>query len=346
MMKGLDNDIDGTQRRHRSFSYCFRHARVLRVSILLLQLLCLPLCCLPANMDTGEDYLESEPKSSEYLDASLMSHRNLRHDRLTHSPRSISTYFSSFTSVLYALLGIRESQKDGNLEASTISFWSYNYSLEESDGIRETVEVNSHTLHEGNRKLQRQRKKSRNVDWVNALCVQSCDPRTTTNPNCAGLAVREHFLFDSATRCCKIMIPWKTYDQCTRLGSPDGTLNQVYDDLNPVNDEGNKVPPVNNVEKPNVPKDKPSLGDTFSQIEPSKNKPMPKDPDKPSMSEIFSQIKPSKGEPVPKDPGMNNMQTQTESKVPKTSCWRSGMSCASEAEKFACCGVCSNGLCT
>ena len=165
-MKGLNNGIDGTQRRHRSFSYCFRHARVLRVSILLLQLLCLPLCCLPANMDTGEDYLESEPKSSEYLDASLMSHRNLRHDRLTHSPRSISTYFSSFTGVLYALLGIRESQKDGNLEASTISFWSYNYSLEESDGIRETVEVNSHTLHEGNRKLQRQRKKSRSADNI------------------------------------------------------------------------------------------------------------------------------------------------------------------------------------
>ena len=163
------------------------------------------------------------------------------------------------------------------------------------------------------------------VDWINAECVQSCDPRTTTNPNCAGLAMRENFLFPSAKQCCKTMIPWKTYDTCTRVGSPDGTLNQVYEDkITPVNNWGNVMvkPPVNNVQTV-----------SGSKIPPP-NKPLS------STAQTFSQGKPPKSEPVSKDQVPQKGQL-----VPKASCWRSGMSCESEAQKFACCGICSNGLC-
>lgn len=162
------------------------------------------------------------------------------------------------------------------------------------------------------------------VDWINAECVQSCDPRTTTNPNCAGLAMRENFLFPSAKQCCKTMIPWKTYDTCTRVGSPDGTLNQVYEDkITPVNNWGNVMvkPPVNNVQTV-----------SGSKIPPP-NKPLS------STAQTFSQ-EPPKSEPVSKDQVPQKGQL-----VPKASCWRSGMSCESEAQKFACCGICSNGLC-
>lgn len=147
------------------------------------------------------------------------------------------------------------------------------------------------------------------MDWVNAQCVQSCDPRTTTNPNCAGLALRENFLFQDAARCCKTMIPWKSWDVCTRVGSPDGTLNQVYEDINiPVNNWGNVMaqPPVSNVKPPSKLKPLETMTSTTTTS-----------PPRPQKSEI----------------------------VVKSSCWRSGMSCATEAQKFACCGKCSNGVC-
>ena len=113
-------------------------------------------------MDTGEDYLQSEPKSSEYFDASLRSHRNLRHDRLTHT--LTSSYFSSFTDVLLALLGMRESHEEGNLETNTVSFWSFDYNIEEPDGIQETFEVDSHRLSGESRVLQKRRKNSRSAE--------------------------------------------------------------------------------------------------------------------------------------------------------------------------------------
>lgn len=102
------------------------------------------------------------------------------------------------------------------------------------------------------------------------------------------------------------MIPWKTYDTCTRVGSPDGTLNQVYQDINtPVNNWGN-VMPVNNAE--------PQINTAQQPV--------------------------GKLPTTMKDPAPAKQQI-----VPKSTCWRSGMDCASEAAKFACCGVCSNGVC-
>jgi hypothetical protein len=227
-------------------------------------------------------------------------------------------YLASFTDAVYALLetvGLYHadstiSQEQGEAGVST--------KVNEFPGdIRDGRSLDSAEYSREDRRLGRQRENGSRtvdmkwyVDWVNAQCVQSCDPRTTTNPNCAGLAMRENFLFDSAKRCCKTMIPWKTYDTCTRVGSPDGTLNQVYQDINtPINNWGNvmKDPPVNHVKPPPNNNNRPT-----------------------STAQTFTQVKPA---PI-------NQQI-----VPKTSCWRSGMSCVSAAQKFACCGVCSNGVC-
>ena len=156
------------------------------------------------------------------------------------------------------------------------------------------------------------------VDWVSAMCVQSCDPRTTTNPNCNGIHHRENFLFATAKDCCSTMLPWKTPDTCTRVGHPDGTLNQMYQDFStPGNNwqdlpvPGGGTPSVGNYQPP---------ANTISA-----NKPL-------------SYYKPPPTKPKPAAPGKDSI-------IPKSTCWRSGMSCSSEAQKFACCGTCANGVC-
>jgi len=187
----------------------------------------------------------------------------------------------------------------------------------------------------GDRRLQSRTSNSEwYVDWINAQCVQSCDPRTTTNPNCAGLALRENFLFVSAASCCQTMIPWKTADTCTRVGNPDGTLNQVYQDIyTPVNNWGNTMPwsPGNN-NWPGNNNPTTSVNPPVTNIRPpastitvsNKNKPLEKE------------------KPLPKEQEWPRPVTEI---VPKSKCWRSGMSCMSEAQKFACCGVCRDGTC-
>lgn len=299
------------------------------MSILLLQLLCLPPCCVPVDVfPLGE----KNEESTEPLYAT--------EDYYLRSTQSSSlSYLSSFLNGLYTLLRITSSYKnepspfdEGHGESKTPSVLldaKTIKALEDFEGEKVGDWRGSHELPRENRRLGKKKRigqqNSRTVsmlwyvDWINAQCVQSCDPRTTTNPNCAGLAVRENFLFNSAKLCCKTMIPWKTYDMCTRVGSPDGTLNQVYQDIDtPVNNWGNVMSntPANNV-----------------QVVSSKTKPM-------STAQTFSQSKPQKTEIVSKDPTPQKGQV-----VPKSSCWRSGMSCASEAQKFACCGVCSNGVC-
>lgn len=258
-----------------------RYAPIVRMSILLLQLLCLAQChvALPAASASGEETVV------EHTADTSLEHHNLRDP---HSSSSYMENLTSFTDALYALLGsigsyLEPVTKDRHDEAGASSDTKAIQFLDDIRGGKSEDWADSNGFDIDRRLAKRGASRSRTVDmkwyvdWINAECVQSCDPRTTTNPNCAGLAMRENFLFDSASQCCKTMIPWKSYDTCTRMGSPDGTLNQVYQDLNK---------PVN---KPVAP--------------------------------IKQQI------------------------APKASCWRSGMSCASEAQKFACCGVCSNGVC-
>jgi hypothetical protein len=76
---------------------------------------------------------------------------------------------------------------------------------------------------------------SSDVDWNNAQCIQSClkpytppppgtNKPTLSNPNCGPPAPREAHLFPTALTCCTTMIPWKSLDECTRVGNPENTL--------------------------------------------------------------------------------------------------------------------------
>ncbi|KAL3794469.1 hypothetical protein HJC23_013942 [Cyclotella cryptica] len=327
-------------RRQCSPSYPLHHARRVRISILLLQLLCLPPCCVPVDAPrTAAADIEEAEMQHEQHGASSSEDRNY----LRAKPSStMGRLNSSFMDVLHAFMGstyetnvaaLLRSDDYGETPESNFVTETRVESPDDLDREGPLEDSTASAELDGDRRLQSRTSNSEwYVDWINAQCVQSCDPRTTTNPNCAGLALRENFLFASAKSCCQTMIPWKTIDTCTRVGNPDGTMNQVYQDIyTPVNNWGNTMPV-------NTGNNWPGINNPATNVKPPVNTIRPPA----STITVNNNRPPVKEKPVPKDQVWPRPVTEI---VPKSSCWRSGMSCSSQAQQFACCGVCSNGIC-
>jgi hypothetical protein len=175
---------------------------------------------------------------------STLSTQSQRHgdDATFGTQRQRQPYSPSFIEAMYSWLGVfRYDSSSSSLDASSsVQEEDITYEMED-DAYQSSYQEESEGLeNDGQRMLLGGRRKSNEagwwyVDWNNAQCIQSClkpytppppgtNKPTLSNPNCGPPAPREAHLFPTALTCCTTMIPWKSLDECTRVGNPENTL--------------------------------------------------------------------------------------------------------------------------
>jgi len=203
------------------------------------------------------------------------------------------------------------------------------------------------------------------VDWSINQCVQSCDPNTSNNPNCAGLARWDDIQFDTAEYCCSITFFWKSFKECTdssNVSSSSRRSSYNDDDMTSLSSTSSSSGGAMECSQYTVYSQfsgNYQAGDTVTIYDSPTHGRVYQCSD--DADSLYCNSFPPDGEIVAPGGGSvhkinlgwtllgecqdGSTEQVTFSSREDPSCWRSGTECDTHAGKFACCTSCRNGVC-